>query len=752
MNRLKQLIFSSIRNKLTAVAVIATTLAIVLGGVYTVRSLGNTLEERAAQTELHNLDAVAEDINEFLSSKEDEVLFLSRSEPLRQYLAVAVNNLSSQRVQEKRASLEQEFLAFAQTHPVYSQIRFLDAQGQEAVRINTDYFNRSTITPPDALENHADRSYFLQALTLATGELYMSPIELNIEGGEIVQLPDGTPDTVIYISTPVMFNGQVAGVMVANLRANNLLALMAEELPGTSYLTDSEGYFIYHPDEARRWSRQLETGARLASQYNTQIAGQLLSPVEGTFIERGTFFAHQPVPLSTRADTTWYLVTAHPIGEVFAPALRFIYISIGVTVVLVLVAGLGAALLGRAIAAPLAALAEAARHLAAGDFGVALPVHTQDEVGQLARAFNAMAEQIRQLVESLEKRVQERTRALETSADISRRLTTILDINELLQYVVSSLQQVFGYYHVHIYLVDETTGELVMREGSGKIGRQLKAAGHKLQPGQGIVGGVASKGRAFLAEDVDTVPQFFRNPLLPKTQSELAVPLRKGEKVLGVLDIQSDEKGGLSRNDLVLTQSIADQLAVAVDNARLFEETQTAMKQVEILNRRLTHEAWGEIRRKTRASEYVFAPGGVAPAPDDWLPAMRQAIRQKKLVQYSQKGNGQMPATDIALPLILRGEVIGVIGIERPADHPWLEDELNAVQTLGEQIALALDTARLARETEKAAWRDRVVSETTARVWSSAEVEAVMRTAVAQLGEKLGASEVVIQLGVTEEE
>ncbi|RME42921.1 MAG: GAF domain-containing protein [Caldilineae bacterium] len=140
------------------------------------------------------------------------------------------------------------------------------------------------------------------------------------------------------------------------------------------------------------------------------------------------------------------------------------------------------------------------------------------------------------------------------------------------------------------------------------------------------------------------------------------------------------------------------------------------------------------------------------PAHDDWLPAMRQAVRQRKLVQYTQNGNGQAAATDIALPLTLRGEVIGVVGIERPADQPWLEDELNALQNLGEQIALALDTARLARETEKAAWRDRVVSETTARVWSSAEVEAVMRTAVAQLGEKLGASEVVIQLGVTEEE
>jgi len=751
MNRLKQLILSSIRNKLIAASVIATALAIVLGGIYTVRSMGGTLQQRATEAEIHRLASVAEDIREFLRQPEEDVLFLANSEPLRQYLAASTNNLTGGRVAERRSTLEQEFLAFAIAHNIFDQVRYLDAEGQEVVRINTDYFLRSIIVPPESLQNKSHRPYVRQTLTLSEGQVYMSPIDLNIEHGEIELLPDGSPKPVIRYGTPVSFNGKTVGLVVLNMQGKHVLEIVAEELPGNSFLADAEGNLLYHPDANKRWGRELETGVSLFTLYPKKIAQTLLSPEAGFVEHNGTFLFHYPVLIEGHPEITLYVGRELSYTTVFAPLIRFFLISVGVTAILVIVAGLGAGLLGRAIAAPLVALTEVARHFAAGDFSVEVPIRSHDEVGQLARAFNAMAGQIRQLVTALEERVQERTRALETSADISRRLTTILDINELLQYVVSSLQQAFGYYHVHIYLVDEATGELVMREGSGTVGRQLKAAGHKLQPGQGIVGTVASKGRAFLAENVDEVPQFFRNPLLPKTQSEFAVPLRKGETVLGVLDIQSDEKGGLNRDDLVLTQSIADQLAVAIDNARLFEEAQTAVQQVESLNRRLTHEAWVNIRRKVETDGYTFTPTQTAPAAD-WLPAMRQAVRQKKLVQYSQKGNGQVAATDIALPLTLRGEVIGVIGIERPADRPWLEDELNAVQNLGEQIALALDTARLARETEKAAWRDRVVSETTARVWSSAEIEAVMRTAVAQLGERLGASEVVIQLGTAEEE
>jgi signal transduction histidine kinase len=177
------------------------------------------------------------------------------------------------------------------------------------------------------------------------------------------------------------------------------------------------------------------------------------------------------------------------------------------------------------------------------------------------------------------------TRALETSADISRQITSILDLDELLTYVVNRLQNEFDFYHTHIYLVDEAKSDLTMVKGYGEVGQQLKAKGHRLRFGQGIVGTVAVTNEPFVSNWVDEVPNFVRNPLLPLTQSELAVPMRKGQKVLGVLDVQSQQGGRFGESDIKLLQSIGDQIAIAVDNARLLTEKQAIILNLQEVDR-----------------------------------------------------------------------------------------------------------------------------------------------------------------------
>jgi GAF domain-containing protein/HAMP domain-containing protein len=436
---------------------------------------------------------------------------------------------------------------------------------------------------------------------------------------------------------------------------------------------------------------------------------------------------------------------AEAFNPIYTALIRDIGIALGVVILFVTI-GL---FMTRNITDPLIDLAGIANRIAAGNLGLVVNIPRNDEIGELAHAFNSMTAQLRSLIENLEERIQERTQALEAGALISRQITTILDIDELLSQVVNNLQTTFNYYHVHIYLIDEATGELVMREGSGEAGRKLKAQGHKLPRGRGIVGTVAERAEPFLARDVNQIPNFIRNPHLSRTQAELAVPLRKGKIILGVLDIQSEELGDFSEQELTLMQSIADQIAVALDNARLFQNLQAAATEAEELTRRITRETWQEIGSKAETTGYTFTKQGLIPATNDWLPAMDRAVSQKSLVQYAdENGNGATEAAaSVAIPLILRGEVIGVIGIERPVDRTWSEDEMMTIEAITEQVALALDAARLARETERAAWRDQVVSESTAKVWSSAELEEVMRAAVAQLGDKLQASEVVIRLG-----
>jgi GAF domain-containing protein/HAMP domain-containing protein len=557
----------------------------------------------------------------------------------------------------------------------------------------------------------------------------------------------GSNQTSIIIVEPV-FNQdgkEVLGVLAGRVEVNRLNQILTQRTglgdTGETYLVDQNGLLLtasrfsgYAPGipvQTLGVNRAMETQTRGSALYNDYRA----VPVVGVY----DWLPDLQVAFLAEQDQ------AEAFQPIYQGLIRDVSIGLGAIIVAIVI-GLW---ITQSIANPLSKLANIAAQISAGNLELKADVSRRDEIGNLAQAFNSMTTQLRELIGGLEARVQERTRALEAGALISRQITTILDIDELLEQVVNSIQTSFRYYHVHIYLLDEQTQVLVMREGSGEIGRELKARSHKISRGLGIVGSVAERGQPVLAQDVSQVPNFVRNPLLPKIQAELAVPLRKGGATLGVLDIQSEEVGDFTEEDLTLMQSIADQIAVAVDNAHLFRRMQSTAAEAEELNRWITRQTWEDIGRKVQSTGYVFTQAGVSPAQTEWLPTMEKAVYQKTIVQHTPH-NGRQAAeatTSVAVPLTLRGEVIGVVGIERPSGRQWSEDELVTIEAIAEQVALALDTARLARETERSAWRDQVVSEATAKVWSSDEIEEVMRAAVAQLGEKLRASEVVIRLG-----
>ncbi|MDY7040764.1 MAG: GAF domain-containing protein, partial [Chloroflexota bacterium] len=178
---------------------------------------------------------------------------------------------------------------------------------------------------------------------------------------------------------------------------------------------------------------------------------------------------------------------------------------------------------------------------------------------------------------ALQQLMEKRNLQLGTAIEVSRSITTTLDLEKLLLQVVNLVQESFGYYHVHIYTLAEDDGYLLMREGTGEPGRIMKERGHKIEIGKGLVGRVGECGEAVLVTDVSQSSQWMPNPLLPETKSELTVPLKIGERVVGVLDLQSDKLNGLSEEDLSLMIGLGDQIAVAIENARLFEEAQRTL-------------------------------------------------------------------------------------------------------------------------------------------------------------------------------
>lgn len=234
---------------------------------------------------------------------------------------------------------------------------------------------------------------------------------------------------------------------------------------------------------------------------------------------------------------------------------------------------------------PVEQLAAASKRIAAGDFSEPVLVSSEDELGQLATTFNDMARQLQRHYDDLEERVAERTRALQASAEVARRLATILDRHELARAVVNQVQQAFGYYHVQIYLYDTRRESLLLIAGTGEAGQIMQLSGHRIGLGTGLVGRAAERNEVTLVPDVSLTRDWLPNPLLPETKAELAVPIAYAGGVVGVLDVQADVVSGVTSDDAELVLSIARQVAIALENARLVEEAEQRADRAALVNR-----------------------------------------------------------------------------------------------------------------------------------------------------------------------
>lgn len=345
-------------------------------------------------------------------------------------------------------------------------------------------------------------------------------------------------------------------------------------------------------------------------------------------------------------------------------------------------------------------------------------------------------------LESVNKRNEHRAKQFEAIAQVARATASNQDLASLLPLLAQVISEQFSFYHTGIFLLDENHEYAVLTAANSEGGQRMLQREHKLLIGQtGIVGLVSATGMPRIALDVGVDAAYFNNPDLPDTRSEIALPLRTGREIIGVLDVQSTEENAFQTEDVEVLSTLADQVAIAIQNARSFEVTQELLKQAEKTSGTYLHESWKTLQAQAVRMGYAASGNNVRPLNQPISsPQIEQAIACRETVSE----NGKNPV--LAIPIRLREEVIGVMDIHMPGEHVWDSDEVDIAKAIADRLSLAIETSLLIETTQRRAELERITSDISGKISSTTQFEAILRTAAEELSRALGGSEVTVQL------
>ncbi len=355
--------------------------------------------------------------------------------------------------------------------------------------------------------------------------------------------------------------------------------------------------------------------------------------------------------------------------------------------------------------------------------------------------------ELKQIRSTLEEQVQFRTEELEnrskylqTTIEVSRAASSILDSNELMQSVVERIRMQFDLYYVGLFLLDDGNEWAILRAGTGDAGQTMLKRGHRIQYGTGMVGWSIANAQPRIALAEHTKEERIKDPFrlatpeLPDTRSEAAFPLRVRGKVIGALTVQSVEFDAFGEIEISTFQSLADQIAISLENARLFSETQMELEEAQFVSQRLTGESWKTYLKGAVDLNFRYDHG--------------------KITAKAKPSEGGLGETRdvLSLPIPVRENVIGTVRLTKgraqadsngevmhTEEATWTEEEIALLTTVIEQLGVAMDSARLYEETHRRAERERMTSEIISKIRLSNDPQTILQTAASELRKALGA-------------
>jgi len=457
--------------------------------------------------------------------------------------------------------------------------------------------------------------------------------------------------------------------------------------------------------------------------------------------EFGTFLSAYAPIYTSNGEKVGVLGIDMDANDVVAKERQFLYRSIIVFIASLPIVALLGYFLGRRITTPISNLTATAIKIADGNLRErAIEPNSSKEAALLAESFNKMTQKLEGMVNSLEAQVAERTSQLEKRANqlsavssVASAIASVQDIDQLLFDVTRLVSEQFDFYHVGIFLLDENQEFAVLQAANSEGGERMLNRQHKLKlDSNSIVGYATSLGEPRIALDVGSDAVYFNNPDLPDTHSEMALPLRIGRHIIGALDVQSIQTNAFSKEDVATLSILADQIAIAIENSRLFSEAREALKKSEETFSKYVKQEWSSFATQAKHTGYLY--DGTRVLPSD---SKNKTERANSLTQTGRL-TMEKGTKNLIVPIRLRGQIIGYIDIKsKNESRKWTKDDHALLEAAAERAALALENARLVESAQRRASRERTIGEISTRIGAVSNLEVIMQTAVEELGRKI---------------
>ena len=368
---------------------------------------------------------------------------------------------------------------------------------------------------------------------------------------------------------------------------------------------------------------------------------------------------------------------------------------------------------------------------------------------------------------------------LQTTAEIAQVDFSTLDLERLLVEIVNRIREEFapvGVYYVGMFLLDETRRFAVLRAAAGEVrpatastrgGELVEWAaqspleiGHRLEldetstVGWSIIHRKSCPASSMGGEE-DTKPHA---PLVPRTHTEIALPLRSRGSVIGALNLQSTQKTEFSEIDIAVLRTMADRVALAIDNAHLFRQTQTVLEEAQALQRRYMTQAWQGFLTAQPMIQIDYAQPGIESGADHGgragalLRRVRREVTAQGQTVVTTPQQVEDLGTTMVVPLKLREQVIGTMTLhEMDQQRQWTDEDVALAETIAEQVALTIENLRLMDGTQRRAARERLVNELSEQMQRAPDMKTLMRITAEGLNKALGGSRAFVRMGTAAE-